>query len=180
MTKGKHNVWYVVGAILLLAGLFDVGDGFFGSGRLGAGKLFYDDDKVAELVSRATEPAGVFLQACDNAVVAERFDSRAVRKLGQWCGAVRSFRDEPDGVSGVRLMRANNFYFERVTSKLFLASGELPNLALDLMTARATFRPLMEQVGSIRAGASFSETLVGFIFLVVGLFCLRRGRRRTI
>ncbi len=179
MSKRRYNVWYIVGAIVVLAGLFDIGDGLFGSGRLGVGKLFYDGDKVAELVAGSAAPAVVFLRACDNDLVAARFDSRAVKKLGRWCDAVRSFNEEPDGTRGVRLMQANNLYFERVTDKLFLGSGELPNLALELMTARATFRPLMEQVGSIRAGASFSETLLGIILLVVGVICLRRGRRRN-
>lgn len=177
MAKGKNNIWLALGVILVLVGLFDISDGFMGSGRLGAGRLFYDSEKVAALIGEALVPAESFLKACDNELVAERFDSRAVKKLGRWCAAAHSFHQEPDEVSGVKLMRANNLHFEMVTDKLFLASGELPNLALDLMQARAAFRPLMEQVGSIRAGASFSETLIGFILLVVGLFCLRRGRR---
>ncbi len=177
--KGRSKVWYAVGVLLLLAGIFDIGDGLFGSGRLGVGRLFYDEEKVASLVGGAVAPATVFLRACDDEKVAKRFDSRAVKKLDRWCKAVKSFVEQPDGESGVRLMRANNKYFERVTDKLFLATGELPDLALDLMTARADFRPRMEQVGSIRAGASFSETLAGLILLIVGLFCLRRGRRQS-
>jgi hypothetical protein len=177
--KGKRKAWYVVGALLLLVGIFDIGDGLFGSGRLGVGQRFYDDEKVAELVDGALAPAAVFGRACSDEKVAKRFDSRAVKKFERWCGAVKSFAKQPDAAHGVALMRANNLYFERVTDKLFLAGGELPDLALDMMTARAAFRPQMEQVGSIGAGASFSETLVGLILLVVGLFCLRRGRRQS-
>ncbi len=179
MLTRTNKIWLGIGAVLLLLGLFDIGDGFLGNGRLGAGKFFYDKEKVASLVAGAQEPAAAFLHACDNDAVAERFDSRSVKKLGRWCDAVQSFQEAPDEVSGVQLMRANNLYFDRITDKLFLGSGELPHLALDLMKARADFRPPMEQVGSIRAGACFSEALIGFVLLVVGLLCLRRGRRRT-
>jgi hypothetical protein len=177
MSISKQKIWVGVGVVLLLLGGLDVVDGLFGTGRLGAGKLFYDAPLVDELVARAGPAAVTFARVCGDKAVEDRFDSRSIKHLERWCRAVETFQQSPSGDTGVALMRANNRTFERITDKLFLAGGDLGQLGLDIMTARSTFRPAMEKVGSIRAGASFSETLIGLFLLIGAWYCLRRGRR---
>lgn len=177
MATQSKTLWRVAGAVLLLLGLVNVGDGFLGKGRLLAGRLFYADHEVSEWVAKAGPTAQVFARACDDPRVSKRFDSRSVKTFERWCTRVVAFQSDPTGETGVALMRGNNRHFDMVTDKLFVAGGDLAQLGLDLMTARATFRPAMEKVGSVRAGAAFSQTLVGFMLLIAGWFCLRRGRR---
>ena len=166
-----------VGVVLLLLGLFDLADAFLGSGRLGSGKLFFNRDLVEEQLSVAVKSSEPLLDACLMETVEERFDTASIKKLDSLCRSVQALHEEPGADAAVALLRADNNNFKAVADRLFSGGGESAQVSLDLMVARCRYRPALEKVGNQCAGASFSEFLLGVVFLVIGGLLLRYARR---
>jgi hypothetical protein len=171
------KLFFGIGVVLLVLGLFDLADAFLGSGRLGSGKLFFNREKVEEQLSVAIEASKPLAEACLKETVQERFDTASIKQLDALCRTVQALHEEPDAGTAVALLRADNNNFKVVADRLFSGGGEPAQISLDLMVARSQYRPALEKVGSQCAGASFSEFLLGIFFLVIGGLFLRYSRR---
>jgi len=174
----KKRAFNVVGAILLALGLWQSVAAVAGHGRSGAGRLFFDEARVEELVATGVDMMGPLAQACADEAVAGSFDSSSVKKFDAWCQSVGEFAEGRDVDSAVSLLRRSNRHFARLADRLFVVGGELARRSLVMQESYCALKPVLEETANHRAGAAMSQFLVGFFLAGVGLVLLALARRQ--
>ena len=149
-------------------------DALLGTGRGGIGTLFFDKEGMEALTNQGAVVAQPMVGFCKDDVARDRFDSSSVKTLDAWCGAVRAFVDVGSPEDAVRLLRASNTRFARITDKMYNSGGSSADTSLELQEADRDLRPLLENVASECASAAFSQFLLGLFLLIPGLLVIRR------
>lgn len=149
-------------------------DAFLGTGRGGIGALFFDGDGVETLTSQGVTVVEPMVAFCKDDTARDRFDSSSVKMLDAWCDAVRSFAEDRSPEDAVRMLRASNTRFGKITDKMYNSGGPMADTSLELQEADRDLRPLLEDVASECASAAFSQFLLGLFLFVPGLFVTRR------
>lgn len=162
--------------MLVCVALWFMLDGIAGSGRSGAGTLFFDGSGMDRLIAKAVVSAVPMVDFCQDQKARDGFDSSSVKTLDAWCEAVNGVSQESRPEDLVALLRAINTRFGRITDKLFNSGGRSADLSLKLLEAECELRPVLEDAASAVASAAFSQFLVGLILLIPAVLVLRRFR----
>lgn len=165
-----------VGALLVLLALWQLVDSVTGGQPGMLGRLFYPSERVGALLEEASPLVAPYLDACRDSTFRESFDSVSVRRFDRWCEAAEGFAGAREATAAVALMRTGNLHFDRIVEKLLGAGGETARRGVALYEARGALRPLLEQVNSELAGASFSQALLGIVLAALGIFLLSRRK----
>ncbi len=174
----KQLVFKVLGGVFLVAALFNIVFTFVGAGRSGLGAFFFNDDEAKALLQEVDKSLDAYLVACGDETIENAFDQSSVELVENWCKAVKTVDENSTPETAVALLRYEKLHFGQLTTVLVGDTGNWARKWLEIMEVDCNLRPKLERLGSITAGASFSQFLAGFLFALVGAFFLFKSRKR--